>query len=164
MCSNISFLKWGNVFPINGRRRMKVVYEEECLNISAVRLQLGCQGHSWVFWNSSELMLIGANFKCEQYCQILVELNARLWWIGAYLELPLLNHDKARTQHLWKQIERFDDFNLPSWMTHRKILSWGLLLFITSDDGIGVEMRFCRRGAQFYHGGLWNKWNVGGTV
>jgi hypothetical protein len=115
-------------------------------------------------WNFSEFILTGTTVKCALYCQTLVELNARLRWIRPYLELPLLHHYNARPQHLRKQMQRFDDLALPSWITHRKILSWGLRMFITSDDEIGVEVRFCRQGAQFYHDGFWNNWNIGGTV
>jgi hypothetical protein len=32
-----------------------------------------------VLWNFSEFMHTVATVKCEQYCQTLAELNARLW-------------------------------------------------------------------------------------
>jgi hypothetical protein len=62
--------------------------------------------------------------------------------------MPLLHRNNARPQHLGKQLQKFRDLVLPSWITNRKILSWGFRMFVKSDDKIGVEGMFCRQGAQ----------------
>jgi hypothetical protein len=161
LCSDRGFLTWGNVLPINRHRQMNVVYREECVNISDVRLQLGWQGQSYSLMDLCRICAYWHTVQSERYCQILVELNLRFWRNRPYLELPLLYHHKARPQRLRAQLQRVDALASPSLITHNKILSWGLRMFITSHDEIGVELRCC---LQRPHDGLRNNLNIGGTV
>jgi hypothetical protein len=159
------FLTSENVRPIDRHRRMKVVSGEECVDISALRLQLlVAKSYSQFSGTFSEFMLTGTTVRSERDCQRVAKLNARLRRVRPHMEQPLLHHDNAQPQQSREQLQRFDALGSPSWITDHVILSWRLRIFITSGDEIGVKLWFCLQGAQFCHDGLWNYLNVGESV